>query len=248
MASARSMMRRKSVEKRFWAEAVSTACWLRNRLPTKLLGDVTPYEKMFRKKPNLAPVRVFGCKLYYKNNKNMKKLDDRGREGFLLGFNDEANAFKIWDVEKASPKFSRDVHFVRELEREGGAMQRAVSGGEDRVVLEERREAVVGEQQQRQQHQQQQQTKQQQQQQPKQQQQQQTKQQQQQQSISQQQQHTVQPKFKPQDRVMHEFQLSKFEFRKYCGVVERVNDDGSYQIRFDDDEVVEDMREEELVK
>ena len=42
-----------NLPKQFWAEAVLTATYLFNRLPTKVLGNTsTPLQEWFNKKPN----------------------------------------------------------------------------------------------------------------------------------------------------------------------------------------------------
>jgi hypothetical protein len=46
-----------------WAEAALTATYLINRLPTTANpGDKTPFEMLYGKAPNLAHLKVFGCK------------------------------------------------------------------------------------------------------------------------------------------------------------------------------------------
>jgi len=61
MEVARSMMFHTSVPKRFWSDAVISACYLINRIPTKILEDQSPYEVLNRSKPVLDHLRVFGC-------------------------------------------------------------------------------------------------------------------------------------------------------------------------------------------
>ena len=50
----------------FWAEAISTAVYLRNRCPTiKAVKEMTPYEAWHgKKKPKVEHLRVFGCDVY----------------------------------------------------------------------------------------------------------------------------------------------------------------------------------------
>jgi len=47
----------------YWAEAVGTARYLKNRSPTSALVDKTPHE-VSRKKPSVAHLRVFGCNAF----------------------------------------------------------------------------------------------------------------------------------------------------------------------------------------
>lgn len=60
----RSMLLDAKLPKKFWAESVSTAVYLRNRCPTKAIKGKTPYEALYGKKPNVNHLRVFGCDAY----------------------------------------------------------------------------------------------------------------------------------------------------------------------------------------
>ena len=64
MESARSMMAQAGLSECYWAEAVATATYLRNRLPTRSLKNKTPYERWFDRKSDLSRVKVFGCMCY----------------------------------------------------------------------------------------------------------------------------------------------------------------------------------------
>ncbi|GJT82518.1 ribonuclease H-like domain, reverse transcriptase, RNA-dependent DNA polymerase [Tanacetum coccineum] len=50
----------------FWAEAVRHAIYILNNVPTKALEDITPYEAIKQRKPNLGNLRIFGCIAYAK--------------------------------------------------------------------------------------------------------------------------------------------------------------------------------------
>ena len=66
----------------FWAEAVATAAYIRNRSATTALTDgKTPYEKWHGCKPNLEHLRVFGCVAYaHIPDCNRRKLDDKAEK------------------------------------------------------------------------------------------------------------------------------------------------------------------------
>lgn len=53
-----------SMPKRYWLEAFSTAVYLINRLPTPVLNGRSPYEVLFRTRPDYSLLRVFGCACY----------------------------------------------------------------------------------------------------------------------------------------------------------------------------------------
>ena len=63
MESARSMLSHAGLQNNFWAEAVATAAYVRNRSPTSAQSeDVTPYQKWYGCKPNLEHLKVLMLK------------------------------------------------------------------------------------------------------------------------------------------------------------------------------------------
>jgi transposase InsO family protein len=64
MERARSMMSSAKMAKRFWAEAVNTACYVVNRSPNTSLELKTPEEVWNGKPADYSNLRVFGCIAY----------------------------------------------------------------------------------------------------------------------------------------------------------------------------------------
>ena len=55
MESARAMMAKAGLPEKYWAEAFSTAAYLKNRLPSRSVAEKkTPYEKWYGRKPNVS--------------------------------------------------------------------------------------------------------------------------------------------------------------------------------------------------
>jgi hypothetical protein len=71
-----------------WADAVSTACYIRNRCPTTALNGNTPENVWSGKKSNIDYLRVFGCSALSKlDNTQMKgKLAPRAEECIMVGY------------------------------------------------------------------------------------------------------------------------------------------------------------------
>ena len=60
----RSMLTLKNLSPSYWAKAVQTVVYLRNRSPTASLDGITPYEAWFGFKPQVKHLRVFGSICY----------------------------------------------------------------------------------------------------------------------------------------------------------------------------------------
>ncbi|KAF5776249.1 putative RNA-directed DNA polymerase [Helianthus annuus] len=113
---ARALMFQASLPKRFWGECIQTACYIINRLPSKVIGNKTPYEIVFRKKPDYDRLRVMGCLAYYRSiETNGDKFEFRGRPGVFLGYPQGTKGYKIFDVEHGKIAVSRDVTFVEKV-------------------------------------------------------------------------------------------------------------------------------------
>ena len=102
-----------NVPKMFWAEAVNVATHVRNPMTTKSLGsNITPYEVMFERKPNVSYFREFGCKCFYHVRKELTdKLDERARQAIMIGYARGMRGYKLWDVVEKKAVVSRDVRF-----------------------------------------------------------------------------------------------------------------------------------------
>jgi hypothetical protein len=114
--STRSMLKYMNCDKIFWAEAVTTACYIKNRVTTTgLPNKITPQEIWIGKKPNVGHLRVFGSKCWYTIPKeNIKKLDDWTSEAILIGYPKNSKGYKLWDFKAQKVVISRDVLFNEE--------------------------------------------------------------------------------------------------------------------------------------
>lgn len=108
----RSMLTDAKLPHEFWAEALSTAVYLRNHSPTKVLCEKTPFEAWTEKKPTVAHLRVFGCKAYMHIPKDERgKLDSKSKQCIFVGYGEETKGYHLWDPVKRRICFSWDVLF-----------------------------------------------------------------------------------------------------------------------------------------
>jgi transposase InsO family protein len=110
---ARCLMLQSGLPPSFWAEAVNTANYIRNRCPSKSLGGRTPYEVWTGKKPNVSHFREFGCHVFRLDRQpNRGKFDSRAKEGVFLGYSEESKGYGVWMPNERKVEITRDVKFL----------------------------------------------------------------------------------------------------------------------------------------
>jgi hypothetical protein len=110
LGMARSMLSFKRLSSKYWAKAIHTAIYLRNRSPTASLDGITPYEAWFGFKPRVKHLRVFGSVCYaLVPNEKRTKLDSRSLKCTMIGYSDQKKGYRLL----SDGKFivSRDVIF-----------------------------------------------------------------------------------------------------------------------------------------
>jgi len=77
-----------SLPKYFWADVVSTTCYVLNRVLIRPVLKLTPYEIFKGRKPNVSYFKAFGCKCFILNNgkSNLDKFDSKTDEDIFLGY------------------------------------------------------------------------------------------------------------------------------------------------------------------
>ena len=89
-----------------------TAVYLRNRLPTRALNGVTPYEAWRGDKPDLSHLKVWGCLAYvHVHRVKRNKLAKRARACVFVGYAPEAKGWKLYDPHSARYIIARDATF-----------------------------------------------------------------------------------------------------------------------------------------
>eukprot|EP00253_Pinus_taeda_P003684 PITA_03684 len=107
---ARSMLTFKKLSPIYWAKAIHTVVYLRNRSPTASLDGITPYEAWFGFTPKVKHFRVFGSMCYALVPKEKRtKLDSRSFKCTMIGYSNEKKGYRLL----SNGKFivSRDVIF-----------------------------------------------------------------------------------------------------------------------------------------
>ena len=82
----RSMLYGAGLGSQYWSYALRHAVYLKNRLPHSSLANVTPYEIMNGKKPNMSKIRVFGARAHFMKGTRAKKLDRMDGVGTFMTY------------------------------------------------------------------------------------------------------------------------------------------------------------------
>jgi hypothetical protein len=109
---ARTMFGEHKTPERFWSEAVNTACHAINRLYLHRLLKKTSYELLTGNKPNVSYFRVFGSKCYILVKKGRhSKFAPKAVEGFLLGYDSNTKAYRVFNKSSGLVEASSDIVF-----------------------------------------------------------------------------------------------------------------------------------------
>ncbi|GJT86667.1 ribonuclease H-like domain-containing protein [Tanacetum coccineum] len=99
----------------FWAEAVSTACYIFNRVRVTKPQNKTPYELLFSHKPIISYIRPFGCHVTILDTLSvLGKFDGKCDEGFLVGYSLNSKAFRVYNLVTKKVEVNLHVKFLEE--------------------------------------------------------------------------------------------------------------------------------------
>jgi transposase InsO family protein len=108
----RTMLDEYKSSDRFWAEAISTACYSINRLYLHWILKKTSYKLLIGKKPNVSYFRVFGskCFILIKRGRN-SNFAPKAVEDFLLGYDLNTRAYRVFNKSTGLVEVSCDIVF-----------------------------------------------------------------------------------------------------------------------------------------
>ena len=110
--SVRLMLADVQLPQKFWAEALSTAVFLRNLSFTSTVPGMSPLQAWSGKKPSVNNLQVFACAAYSHISKDERgKLSSKAQKCIFLGYGDVTKGYRLYDTIKARIIHSRDVVF-----------------------------------------------------------------------------------------------------------------------------------------
>ncbi|KAK1431722.1 hypothetical protein QVD17_08299 [Tagetes erecta] len=108
----RPLLMHASLPPEFWVEAVHTATYLHNILPTKRLNFFTPTYALYHRHPTYDHLRVFGCACYPNLSATItNKLQPRSTRCIFLGYPSDFRGYRCFDLVTGRVYISRHVVF-----------------------------------------------------------------------------------------------------------------------------------------
>ncbi|GJX01179.1 putative ribonuclease H-like domain-containing protein [Tanacetum coccineum] len=111
--AARTMLADSKLPTTFWAEAVSTACYVQNRVLVIKPHNKTPYELFRGIKPAIGFMKPFGCHVTILNTLDkLGKFDGKSDEGFFVGYSLSSKAFRVYNIRTRKVQENLHVGFL----------------------------------------------------------------------------------------------------------------------------------------
>ncbi|GJV20455.1 putative ribonuclease H-like domain-containing protein [Tanacetum coccineum] len=111
--AARTMLADSFLPNTFWAKAVSTACYVLNRVLVTKPHNKTPYELVTCKIPIISYIRPFGCHVTILNTiGHLGKFDGKSDKGFLVGYSLQSKAFRVYNLETKRVEENLHITFL----------------------------------------------------------------------------------------------------------------------------------------
>ncbi|RVW12961.1 Retrovirus-related Pol polyprotein from transposon TNT 1-94 [Vitis vinifera] len=133
----RCMLSNSSLPEFLWGEALRTAAYILNQVPSKSVPK-TPYELWSGKKPSLHHFHVWGCKAEVRPyNPQSKKLDPKTISGFFVGYCIGSRGSRFYCPSHTTRIIESDraVYFEDEVNVDPNFVPREIPFGEEHVVI-----------------------------------------------------------------------------------------------------------------
>ncbi|MBW0539804.1 hypothetical protein O181_079519 [Austropuccinia psidii MF-1] len=113
LEKARCLLNSSNLPRSYWAEAINTATFISNLLPTPSRNNQSPHTIWMKKTPNLQNLKVFGCRatIHCLNKEKNWKLDQTGQPGILIGYENEGSAYRILRIKDNKVIITRHASF-----------------------------------------------------------------------------------------------------------------------------------------
>ncbi|GJR63931.1 putative ribonuclease H-like domain-containing protein [Tanacetum coccineum] len=111
--AARTMLADSLLPTTFWAEAVSIACYVQNKVLVTKPHNKTPYKLLHGRPPSISFMRPFGCPVTILNTlDSLGKFDGKADEGFFVGYSINSKAFRVFNTRTRKAEENLHITFL----------------------------------------------------------------------------------------------------------------------------------------
>jgi hypothetical protein len=93
----------------FWADVISTTCYILNQIFMRSILNLTPFELYFGSKPPIPHLRPLGCKCFVLKCGNLDKFESRSSDDILLRYTPHGRSYIVFNLETNTVIESYDV-------------------------------------------------------------------------------------------------------------------------------------------
>jgi hypothetical protein len=97
--------------KRFWADTISTTCYISNQIFLRSILNLTSFELRFGRKSSVSHLTPFGCKCFVLKHENFVKFESLSCDGILLCYTPHDRFYRVFNLETNIVVESYDVTF-----------------------------------------------------------------------------------------------------------------------------------------
>jgi hypothetical protein len=117
------MLNEHRTPRHFWADAISTACYILNQIFLRSILHLTPFELRFGRKLSVFHLRPFGCKCFILKCGNLDKFESCSFDDILLGYTPHGRSYRVYNLETNTIVESCDMTFDETAPRPCGVFE-----------------------------------------------------------------------------------------------------------------------------
>jgi hypothetical protein len=95
----------------FWADAISTACYICNQIFLRSILHLTPFKLCFGHKSSVSHLMSFGCKCFVLKYENLNKFESHSSDCILLGYTPHSRSYRVFNLKTNTVIESCDMAF-----------------------------------------------------------------------------------------------------------------------------------------
>ncbi|PKU81996.1 Retrovirus-related Pol polyprotein from transposon TNT 1-94 [Dendrobium catenatum] len=112
LETTRALLYTASISNSYWPDAILTANYLVNRMPSPNTDNKSPYELLFQQKPSYDHLRTFGCACFPLTPSQLRnKFQPKSKLCVFLGYSEKYKGYKCLDISNNKILLSRHVIF-----------------------------------------------------------------------------------------------------------------------------------------